>query len=183
MTLRRDWIDRIFTRLIGIYGAQFKSKFSVVVDGVDVGIETAKQVWAEELAGFATCPDAIAYGLKYLPPDHAPNAIEFRDICRRAPKKDDTPMLPHKPTAQDVEHARELSEQVAKSMRSKISDGIDRHWATHPRTKMQLAFIFDAARKDSRFESCIEEMVEKEICTRDGKLLKAYLGGDGWTDI
>lgn len=85
--LPRAWVERIFFRLQGIYGREFTSQFSQgIVNGVDPGIENALQVWAEELAGFTENPDAIAYALETLP-DRAPNAIKFRDACRRAPEK------------------------------------------------------------------------------------------------
>ena len=80
------WVERIFLRLSGIYGREFTSQFSHYVGDVDIGLENAKQVWAEELAGFTENPDAIAYALETLP-DRAPNAIKFRDACRRAPEK------------------------------------------------------------------------------------------------
>lgn len=87
MTLPEKWIERIFARLQGIYGAQFTSKFSRMDQGVDVGMLNAKSTWADELGNFSDKPEAIAYALDHLPTDHAPNALEFRDICRRAPKK------------------------------------------------------------------------------------------------
>lgn len=85
--LPRAWVDRIFSRLQGVYGREFAGQYSTgLIDGIDHGMENAKQVWAEELAGFTENPDAIAYALETLP-DRAPNAIKFRDACRRAPEK------------------------------------------------------------------------------------------------
>jgi hypothetical protein len=81
------WIDKMFARLQGIYGREFTSQFSVIdANGNDVGMANAKQVWAEELAGFVDKPEAIAFVLKNLP-DRVPNAIKFRDMCRQAPVK------------------------------------------------------------------------------------------------
>ena len=84
--LPSSWVERIFLRLQGVYGREFTSQYSQYVGDVDIGMENAKQVWAEELAGFTENPDAIAYALETLP-DRAPNAIKFRDACRRAPEK------------------------------------------------------------------------------------------------
>lgn len=176
MSLPSQWVDRIFLRLLGVYGAQFKAKFSVVEAGVDVGMANAKEVWADELKGFVTWPEAIAYGLSHLPVDHAPNAIEFRDICRRAPDKA-VPALPHKMTEADHKRVAEAAGAAIRGMKAKISDGIDRHWATHPRSNEQLAAIFAAAQRDHRFQACIEEMVQQAICTGDGRLLMAYRDG------
>jgi len=86
-TLPSGWVDRMFARLQGIYGREFTSQFSVIdANGNDIGMANAKQVWAEELAGFTDNPDAIAFALKNLP-ERVPNAIKFREMCRQAPTK------------------------------------------------------------------------------------------------
>jgi hypothetical protein len=85
--LSSSWVDRIFERLIGVYGRDFKGKFSMIVDGLDVGIEAAKAAWAEELGFCQRHPECIAFALKNLP-DRAPNAIEFKRLCQAAPRKE-----------------------------------------------------------------------------------------------
>ena len=65
----------------------------------------------------------------------------------------------------------------------KLRDGIDEHWATHPRSAMQLGMIFDAAKRDSRFQPCIDQMVADGICTKGGQLLKAYRGTSHWETL
>lgn len=177
MSLDSRLVDRIFNRLLGIYGAQFKSKFSVIENGADVGVANAKETWAHELRNFGENLEAIAYALENLPTDHAPNAIEFRDICRRAPRKE-APALEHKLTAEDHERAKSAAASAAAALKPKFSDGIDKHWATHPRTQMHLDFIFGAAKNDARFLPCIEKMVADGICTADGRLLKTYRAGE-----
>ena len=87
MMLSSSWVDRIFERLIGVYGRDFKSKFSMIVDGRDVGIEAAKAAWAEELGFCQSYPECIAYALKNLP-DNAPNAIQFKRLCQAAPRNE-----------------------------------------------------------------------------------------------
>lgn len=170
------WIERIFARLLGIYGRQFSDKFSRMVGNVDAGMENAKQVWSEELAGFGDQPEAIAYALKNLDPEFPPSAVKFRELCRMAPRKE-APALPYKPTPEDEERAREHISRAASALKSKIKDGIDDHWATRPRSAMHLGFIFDAAKKDARFNPRIEQMVAEGICTPDGKALKFYRDG------
>ena len=95
--LPRAWVEKIFTRLQGVYGREFLGQYGTgMVNGVDPGIENAKQVWAEELAGFIRWPDAIAYALEHLP-ERTPNAIKFRELCRMSPRKEDKPLeLEHK---------------------------------------------------------------------------------------
>lgn len=116
--LRRDWVDRLFARLQGVYGREFTGQFSTGLDvnGVDLGIENAKQVWAEELGGFSEWPEAIAYALSHLP-ERCPNAIRFRDLCRHAPPKN-VVKLEHKLTEEQLEEnkrrIREITEMLGR---------------------------------------------------------------------
>ena len=78
MSLPLKAIDRLFERLQTTYGRQFSAMYE--------GIEPAavKQLWMHELAGYENHLAAIAYALENLP-ERAPNAIEFRNLCRKAP--------------------------------------------------------------------------------------------------
>lgn len=174
--LPASWVEKIFARLLGIYGRQFSDKFSRMVGNIDAGMENAKQVWSEELAGFSDHPEAIAHALKNLDPKFPPSALEFRELCRHAPRKE-TPALPYKPTPEDEARAREHINRAASALKNKVKDGIDVHWATHPRSETHLGFIFDAAKKDARFKPCVEQMVADGICTPEGKALKFYRDG------
>lgn len=182
MSLPSKWIDRIFSRLQGIYGQQFTAKFSRMDSGRDVGLLNAKEVWAEELRGFIGNAEAIGYALQNLPPSFCPNAVEFRDLCRRAPKKESI-ALTHTPTPEEIERGKQMAIKAASSLKPKFDGGIDRHWATHPRSEMQLRFIFEAAKNDARFKPCVAEMIDKGICTADGNLLKKYSGTNQWARI
>ena len=112
MKLRSEVIDRIVVRLIGIYGQQFHGKYSRIESGVDVGIAMFKDALATELANFADNLDAIKYALDNLPSTHCPNALELRDIARRAPRKQ-VEALPYKPTAEDIERNRRIISPVS----------------------------------------------------------------------
>lgn len=168
-------IDRLFSRLQGIYGTAFTNKFSTGLDqaGIDRGMANAKSVWADELAGFADNLDAIGYALKNTDPKFPPSSREFLALCRMAPKKE-APAICYTPTAEDRQRTREAAEAAAKALKPKVSDGIDRHWATHPRSALHLKMIFDAAKRDQRFAPCVAEMVADRICTEGGELLKQY---------
>lgn len=100
-------ITRLFSRLQGIYGTAFTSKFSTGLDanGVDQGLENAKAVWADELSGFSDNLDAIGYALKNTDPRFAPSAREFLALCRAAPRKE-VPALPHKLTEEEIARNR-----------------------------------------------------------------------------
>lgn len=77
MSLPDAWVEKLFARLTVRYGVSFTGMYK------DVDPKLVKGDWAVALAGFNA--EAIAYGLENLPADRAPNAIQFRDICRKAP--------------------------------------------------------------------------------------------------
>lgn len=163
-----SWIDRIFKRLEGRYGSLFIDRWR----GCDMA--NVRETWAEELDGFRDQPDRIAHALKSLAEEKFPPTLpEFIAACRRAPAKEPL-ALPYKPTPEDEARANEHIHRAASALMAKINDGIDVHWATHPRSEMHLGFIFDAAKKDARFDACIDEMVTQGICTANGKLLRVY---------
>jgi len=89
MSLPLQAVDRLFARLQATYGRDFTSKY----EGIEIGL--VKSSWAHELAGFAGQLGSIAWALENLP-DRAPNVIEFRAICRRAPAAD-VPRIEHSP--------------------------------------------------------------------------------------
>jgi hypothetical protein len=79
-------VDRLFERLSATYGRQFLNLY----EGMDAN--AIKAVWAYELSGFGMRLAAIAWALENLP-ERAPNAIEFRNLARRAPEPE-KPRLP-----------------------------------------------------------------------------------------
>lgn len=116
------WVEKIFARMQGVYGREFTGQFSTgIVNGIDAGLENAKGVWAEELAGFAKWPEAIGYALEHLP-ERVPNCIKFKELCRNAPRPE--PMkLEHKLTAEQMEankkRVKELIAGLNKTMATK----------------------------------------------------------------
>lgn len=85
MSLQFQAIDRLFERLAATYGRQFLNLY----EGLDPG--AIKTIWAHELAGFAQRLQDVAWALENLP-ERAPNAIEFRNLCRKAPAPDNLPL-------------------------------------------------------------------------------------------
>lgn len=171
--LPESWVDRIFLKMQGRYGSLFIDRWK----GCDMA--NVKETWAEELGGFRDRPDCIAYALKTLADQQFPPTLpEFLAACRRAPKQDRTPALPHKPTTEERQHQAEMARRIGDAVGAdKIRDGIDEHWATHPRSPAHLRLIFDAAKRDPRISKCIEQMVSDGICTANGKLLRSYQSG------
>lgn len=87
MSLQLQVIDRLFDRLIATYGIDFKARYQ----GIDQN--AVKSSWAYELSGFGDSLNSIAWALENLP-ERAPNVIEFRNLCRRAPESE-KPKLEH----------------------------------------------------------------------------------------
>lgn len=76
MPLPTSWVDYLFAKLSVRYGDSFMRQWP------DADPAIVKGDWAEVLDG--TARDSLSYALRYLP-ERPLNAIQFRDICRRAP--------------------------------------------------------------------------------------------------
>jgi hypothetical protein len=70
--------DHLFSRLLAVYGTQWTKQWQ------DLPMQDAKDAWARELGQYAGRLEAIAYALDNLP-ERAPNAVQFRNLCRSAP--------------------------------------------------------------------------------------------------
>ena len=162
-------VAKIFSKFEARYGSLFLDRWR----GCDM--ENVVATWAEELAGFSDRPDAIGYALRVMANSKFPPTLpEFIEACRRAPEKE-VPALPYHPTAEDIERSRGMARSLGEAVgKGKIRDGIDEHWATHPRSEAQLRAIFAAAERDQRFRRCIAQMVEDGIYTAEGVMLRAY---------
>ena len=172
--LPESWIEKIFAKFEARYGSLFLDRWR------GCNMENVRDTWAEELANFEDKPECIGHALRSLATSKFPPTLpEFLESCRQAPRKE-APSLRYVPTAEDEERARQAAASAAKVIKKINADGIDTHWATHPRSVMQLKFIFEAAERDQRFRPCIAQMVEQGICTDDGHLLKAYRDGQWW---
>lgn len=168
------WISKIFSKFEARYGSLFIDRWR------DCDMENVRETWAEELGNFEDKPECIGHALKVLATSKFPPTLpEFLEACRNAPRKE-APSLRYVPTADDEERARQAAASAAKVIKKISGDGIDQHWATHPRSVTHLKFIFEAAARDQRFRPCIVEMVEKGICTEDGHLLKSYRDQQWW---
>lgn len=88
MSLPMKAIDRLFERLGATYGKQWTSMWE------GTPISDVKTLWAHELAPYAQHLECIAWALENLPP-RAPNAIEFKQFCRSAPRKEEVPAIAH----------------------------------------------------------------------------------------
>lgn len=101
MSLPASWVDHLFAKLSVRYGAAFLRQWP------DTDPATIKADWADVLSGFDGA--SLAYALRYLPVT-PPNALQFRDICRRAP--DTTPALPAPELKPQPERVKALLQKV-----------------------------------------------------------------------
>ena len=73
-------VDRLFDRLALTYGAEWSGKWR------DVDEVQLKSMWAHELSAFSESLKAIGWALENLPAK-CPNLIEFKNLCRQAPRE------------------------------------------------------------------------------------------------
>lgn len=82
MPLQSSWVDSLFARLSARYGVAFTRQY----EGIDPAV--IKADWAEVLDGVGG--ESIAYAIRNLPVDRPPNAMQFRELCRNAPRNEPT---------------------------------------------------------------------------------------------
>ena len=79
MTLPASWVDELLRRLTVRYGTAFMRQYAAA----DVKPDDIRADWAQVLG---TCnAEQIAFGLASLDPDRAPNAAQFRALCKAMP--------------------------------------------------------------------------------------------------
>ncbi|MGD9599961.1 MAG: hypothetical protein AB7P94_16675 [Steroidobacteraceae bacterium] len=100
--LPADVVDQLLRRLVATYGRRFWLQY----EGAEAS--DVRAIWSRELGGYTERQDAISWAFDNLP-EQPPNAIEFRNLCRRAPAPT-TPALPLPPA--DPVRAAALVEQV-----------------------------------------------------------------------
>lgn len=84
-SLPERWVQRIFATMRATYGASFDRQWECPA-GTDPADHIAAMLehWGRELRAYQQHPGAISYALENLP-EHPPNLIEFRALCRRRP--------------------------------------------------------------------------------------------------
>jgi len=114
-------------RLHGRFGNAFFDKFrigSLNAQGQDIGIENAKIVWSEELAG--TSPERIKAALE-ASYEYAPSCDDFKSNCFIRKQIEDFKQLPHK---FDAETQKKNLEKVNEAIAAMSKPKTDYHaWA------------------------------------------------------
>ena len=108
MSLQLKAVDRIFDRLSATYGRDFTGRW----EGLDQN--TIKSSWAHELSGFANSLPSIGWALENLP-ERAPNVIEFRGLCRRAPQAE-------QPLLESPKFDKAIAAMVTDGLRKTLAD-------------------------------------------------------------
>ena len=80
MSLPLSWVDRIFDKLLLVYGRDFTGRWE------GLSLATVKTDWAHELSGFEAHPESIKHALQNLHAAKPPTVYEFRNLCVSAPK-------------------------------------------------------------------------------------------------
>lgn len=109
MTLPTAAIDRLFERLSSTYGAAWTRQWA------DVPIAEVKTAWAHELSIFTQNLKAIGWALEHLP-EKCPNLIEFKNLCKQAPRPSITALDAPKAPAEVVD--RVMQEIVSKAFKT-----------------------------------------------------------------
>lgn len=86
MSLPDMWVERLIARLQLRYGAEWTRAYA----GIDPN--AVKADWAHVLSGLTL--DALDLGVKRLPTDRPPNAMQFRALCFVAAPPPVAPALP-----------------------------------------------------------------------------------------
>jgi hypothetical protein len=115
MSLPGAWVDSLFARLSVRYGETFMRQYA------DLDIGAVKADWADVLYGVSG--EGIGYGLRFLPIDRPPNAMQFVAICRRRP---DSTQLALPGPAPKADPAR-VAEMMSKIDRGSVRN--PRQWA------------------------------------------------------
>lgn len=118
-------IDRLFDRLTLTYGRAFMAQWEGIPDKQ---LSDLKTLWSDELGQFRDRLEAVAWALENLPP-RAPNVVEFRNLCRSAPRAPDA-QLPE-PAADKARVIAELSKlaDVKKAAKSAVHGHDWKAWA------------------------------------------------------
>jgi len=143
MTLPIAVIDRLCDRLAMTYGSEFTNKWSTV------NVADMKSIWAHELSPFADNLNAIGWALQNLP-DRCPNLIEFKSLCKQAPRPNTALLDAPKASADVVD--RVLAEIASKAFKTPKDE---RGNVDHKRWAKKLKQRHEAGEKLSMYQiSC-----------------------------
>lgn len=123
MALPTAAIDRLFERLQMSYGAEFLNKWA------NLSANDVKSHWAHELDYFSDNLNAIGWALNNLP-DRCPNLIEFKSLCKHAPKPTRIALEATKASAEVVDRVMaDIASKAFKLPRDETGNIDHKRWA------------------------------------------------------
>jgi hypothetical protein len=134
-------IDRLFERLGATYGSAWTRMWA------DVPVTDVKTAWAHELAAYSNNLNAIAWALENLP-DRCPNLIEFKSLCKHAPRPSVEALGEPKAPVDVVD--RELAKIAAEAFKAPTDDRghVDnRRWAKKLKARDEKGEILSPLQK------------------------------------
>ena len=120
MALPTKAVERLFEKLQLTYGTEFTNKWSEL-NSMDLMTN-----WAFELAQFADNLNAIGWALQNLP-DRCPNLIEFKNLCKQAPRPITVALDAPKAPVEVID--REISKILAGLIKKPTDAGDHKRWA------------------------------------------------------
>jgi hypothetical protein len=120
MTLPIAAVERLFDRLSMTYGTEFTNTWT------GMPLKEIKTHWAYELSQFAGNLNAIGWALQNLP-DRCPNLIEFKNLCKQAPRPTTIALDAPKVPIEVVD--TEISKIIASLVKTPESTGDHKRWA------------------------------------------------------
>lgn len=113
-----SWVEKLFQKFEDWYGAKWAAQYG------SFPRERVKATWAEELAGFASIPGAIADALTVQKADEWPPTLpKFLQVCRDQARRIGTapkgPVLEHKLSPEEIQRNRERIAAISASLSKK----------------------------------------------------------------
>lgn len=138
--LPAEVVDQVLRRMVATYGRRFWLQY----EGAEAS--DVRAIWSRELGGYAERAAAIAWAFENLPED-PPNAIAFRNLCRRAPIAQPE-QLPE-PPADPQRVAAELAKLKRLTCEQHNADGLN--WARRLIARHEAGeHVGSAALRDAR---------------------------------
>ena len=120
MALPIKAVERLFEKLQLTYGTEFTNKWGEL-NSMDLMTN-----WAFELAQFSDNLNAIGWALQNLP-DRCPNLIEFKNLCKQAPRPITVALDAPKAPVEVID--REISKMLAGLIKKPTDVGDHKRWA------------------------------------------------------
>lgn len=114
-----EWVNKIFMRLHGRFGNAFFDKFRIGQlnqQGQDIGVENAKIVWSEELAGIS--PERIKAALESSY-EYAPSCDDFKSNCYIRKQVEDYKAIGRSFTKEELQKNHERITEISSGIGAK----------------------------------------------------------------